>query len=82
MIPIAYFLIPYGLFLFIFLFFSFVNLYNLIKFGTTNFTAFLATFIFLAGSALLLYTSYNYIIAIDWSRTIDVIPTLSAPSFE
>lgn len=81
MIPIAALLIPYALFLLIFLFFSFVNLYHLIKFGSTNFVAFMATFLFLAGSVLILYTSYTYIINTDWTRTIDVIPDLSAPTY-
>ncbi len=83
MISISYlFLIPYGLFLLIYLCFSLVNLYHLIKFGTANLTAFLVTFLFLAGAVLILYTSYNYILTIDWTRTINIVPNLSSPTFE
>lgn len=85
MIPIAYFLIPYGAFLILFLFFALVDLFHLIGFGrATGMVGFLATFIFLAGTVFALNASYNYIMAIDWTYTIDVIswiPSLNSPAF-
>lgn len=73
MIPIAVFLIPYTLFLLVFLFFSFVNIYHLIHFGrATGIMGFFATFLFLAITVLILNTTYLYAIGIDWSQTFNL----------
>jgi hypothetical protein len=85
MYPIAYFLIPYGILLLLFLFFTFVDLWHLVGFGkATGIVGFIATFIFLAGAVLLLNESYKYIIDIDWEYTMNVldsVPSFNAPSF-
>ncbi len=81
MIPLFVLLIPYGLFLLIFLFFALVNLFHLLRFSPLNLLTFFATFLFLAGTTLILTTSYNYLITINWSQVIDLLPNFSAPTY-
>lgn len=65
-------LIPYLLFLFLWLFFSLVAVYHMIKFGFKNFTTFFTTFIFVAVSLVLLVVSYNFLIQIDWDTSVSI----------
>lgn len=82
MIPLAIFLIPYGLFLFAFLFFSFVNVYHIIHFGrATGIVGFFAVFIYLAIAVLILYATYTMTAPVDWSRTMDVFSSFAPSSF-
>lgn len=66
-IPLIGFLFLYLLFAFTWLIFSLIALYHMIKYGQINFATFLTTFIYLGGSALLLFSSYQYLSQIDWS---------------
>jgi len=66
-IPIIAFLYFYLLFIAVWLIFSLIALYHMIKFGQINFTSFLTTFIYLAGSAVIVFLSYQYLSRIDWS---------------
>lgn len=66
-IPLIIFLILYCLFVFVWLIFSLVALYHMIKYGQINFTTFITTFAYLAGSAVILFLSYEYLSRIDWS---------------
>ncbi len=74
--PLALLLIPYGLFLLCFFIFSFFALAHLFIFGEKNFTTFLATFLFIAGSVLVLNTSWNFLVTIDWKEPIAFIASL------
>lgn len=81
MIPLSVFLIPYALFLFVFFFFSFVNIYHLIHYTTSGFWGFFSTVVFAAVTVVILSATYTAVIQIDWSRTIQIIPSFSAPTF-
>ncbi len=82
MVPIAILLIPYGLFLLAFLFFSFAHIYHLIHFGrATGIVGFLATFIYIAVTVLLLYATYTATADIEWSRALDIFSSFTPPSF-
>ncbi|MDP3985285.1 MAG: hypothetical protein Q8P82_00840 [bacterium] len=81
MIPLSIILIPYGLFLMGFFFFTFVNVYHLIRFGVGGFVGFFTVFLFFGVSALLLFITYMYAMEIDWTRGF-VIPSFGAPVFE
>jgi ABC-type maltose transport system permease subunit len=65
-IPLVAFLFFYLLFVFIWLIFSLVALYHMIKYGQLNFTAFSTTFIYIGVSIILLFISYQYLSQIDW----------------
>ncbi|MBA3047872.1 hypothetical protein KKC83_00275 [Patescibacteria group bacterium] len=65
-------LIPYLLFLLLWLIFSLVAVYHMIKFGFKNFTTFFTTFIFVAVSLALLAVSYSFLMQIDWDTQITI----------
>ncbi|MBU4375157.1 hypothetical protein KKH38_01490 [Patescibacteria group bacterium] len=65
-------LIPYLLFLLLWLIFSLVAVYHMIKFGFKNFTTFFTTFIFAAVSLALLAVSYSFLMQIDWDTQITI----------
>ncbi|MEA3463915.1 MAG: hypothetical protein U9R14_02480 [Patescibacteria group bacterium] len=69
-------LIPYLLFLLLWLIFSIVAIYHMMKFGFKNFTAFFTTFIFIGISILILAASYNFINQIDWQIQITVFENM------
>lgn len=66
-IPLIGFLFLYLLFVAVWLIFSLIALYHIIRYGQINFTTFLATFTYIAGSSLILFLSYGYLSRIDWS---------------
>ncbi|MBI4262213.1 hypothetical protein HY624_01665 [Candidatus Uhrbacteria bacterium] len=74
--PLAIFLIPYGLFLLCFFIFALFALAHLFVFGEKNFTTFLATFLFIVASVLVLNTSWNLLVSIDWKEPVALIASL------
>lgn len=70
MIEISYyvFLIIYGLGLAIFVIFSLFNLYHLFVYGFLSYASFLATFLFLAGTVVVLFLTYQIGSQIDWTQ--------------
>lgn len=66
-IPLIGFLFLYLLFVFVWLIFSLVALYHIIRYGQINFTTFFASFAYIVGSAMILFLSYGYLSQIDWS---------------
>lgn len=64
---IGIFLIPYTLFLVVWCALSAFAIYHLVKFGIQNFTTFLATFLYIAASAIVLFISFTTIVQIDWT---------------
>jgi len=69
-ITLSWFLVPYGLFLLVFIIFSLVNLYHILRWGGYTFVGFVATFIFLAGAILCLFSTYEHLKIIDWQTPI------------
>jgi len=63
-------LIAYGLVVAAFIVFALFNLYHLFSFGFLSFLGFFMTFIFLAGTVLILFITYTLASQIDWSQTI------------
>jgi len=72
-IPLIAFLYLYLLFLAVWLIFSLIALYHLLRFGQVNFATFFAAFFYLAGSVMLLFFSYQYLSPIDWSVGLTVL---------
>jgi len=68
-ISLSVFLILYGLAIVIFLIMALVNLFHLFAYGFLSFTSFLATFLFLAATVLLLFITYKFGLQIDWNQT-------------
>ncbi|MDD4271345.1 MAG: hypothetical protein PHF50_00910 [Patescibacteria group bacterium] len=72
-IPLYAFLFLYLLFVLIWLIFSLIALYHMIRYGQINFITFITTFAYLVGAALILFFSYEYLSQIDWSVGLTVM---------
>lgn len=66
-IPLIAFLYLYLLFVFVWLIFSLIALYHILRYGQINFTTFLAAFVYAAAAAVMLNLSYRQLSQIDWS---------------
>lgn len=69
-IQLFWILIPYLLFLAVFLIFSLINFYHILRWGGYTFVGFMATFIYLAGAILLIFQTYDILKTIDWWQII------------
>jgi len=78
--PLSIFLIIYFIFLVIFILFSYFDIYHLLKFGTLNITNFLVTFIYLGGSILIIFISWQYLSQIDWQQPIELFQGINFSS--
>ncbi len=70
--PLIIFLYIYFAFLFVWLIFSVIGVYHLIRYGFLNFMTFFSLFAYAALSFLILSVSYNYIKEVDWNVTISI----------
>ena len=73
-------LIPYGLLLAIFAIFSIVSLLHLVRYGSRTFFSFFVTFIYLAGTVLLLYSTAFLLSDVDWATSLIQLES-STPTF-
>ncbi|OGF30634.1 hypothetical protein A2533_00020 [Candidatus Falkowbacteria bacterium RIFOXYD2_FULL_35_9] len=71
-IQLSLFLYIYLAFIAVFLFYTFFNLYHIIRFGFVSFWAYFLTFAYIGLSIIALFISYIYIAEIDWSATLTV----------
>ncbi len=72
-IPFTIFLGLYLLAVFIVLLFGLASLYHLLKFGVLSTTSVTMTFLLWAGTISILFASYRFISAFDWSQSFDVV---------
>ena len=70
--PLWLLLIPYALFLLIFLIFSLVDLMNAWRFRTGFFSASFLILAYLAGTAVIVFVTYNLLSPVDWFQVIGV----------
>ncbi|MFH0988145.1 MAG: hypothetical protein V1763_02130 [Parcubacteria group bacterium] len=71
-IPLSVFLFAYLFFVACFLFFTYFNLFHMMKYGFTGFGAWVITVGYIALTVLALFVSYISIAQIDWSQTFDL----------
>jgi len=71
-IPLSIFLLGYLIYIAVFLFFSFFNLYHMTKYGFVSFWAWAVTVSYIVLTALALFVSYYYIAQIDWTQSFEV----------
>ena len=69
-LELSAFLYIYLLFLLFWLAFSNVALYHMFKFGFKNIVTYLSIFIYISVSGVILFTSFMYIVQIDWSQNV------------
>jgi len=70
--PLYILLIPYAIFLLIFLIFSLVDLMNAWRFRTGFFSASFLILAYLAGTAVIVFVTYNLLSPVDWFQVIGV----------
>lgn len=66
-IPFYSVLFVYGFFLLTFAAFALFNIGHLVQTGTFTFASFLVTFLFLAATAVIIWTTWNLLPDIDWT---------------
>jgi len=71
--PLSILLIPYLIFLLLWIFFSFVGIFHLLNFGFKNLVTLMAIFIYVGVALFILIISINYINHIDWSFKIGLL---------
>lgn len=50
--------------------FAFFDLFHVVRFGMWNFTTTTVTFLFIAGSVLILFVSFQWLSQVDWTQVI------------
>ena len=76
-IQLSLLLIPYIVFVLVFLFYTFSNVYHIVKFGFVSFFSYLVTFSYIIVTIAALFISYFYIAQINWDVTIQIINPVS-----
>jgi pilus assembly protein TadC len=70
--PLYIFFIIYLSFLLVWLAFSFIGVYHMLKFGFLNLTTFFSILIYITIAVLMLSVSYKYLSQIDWRMNITI----------
>lgn len=70
--PLVYLLYIYFGFLGLWLIFSLVAIFHMIKYSLANFRSYLYTMIYIAVSLIILIASLNYIMTIDWQMNVSM----------
>lgn len=76
-LPLAIFLLPYGIFLLAFGIFSLVDVVHLVKYRSSDLTAFVLTFLYASGAALLLYTTWYFLAGVNWNEQFTLFQSFS-----
>ncbi|MBI4713771.1 hypothetical protein HY771_01110 [Candidatus Uhrbacteria bacterium] len=71
-LPVSIFLLLYGAYLLLFLFYSLFNIYHLIRYGLYGFGLYLIITVFAGGTILLVSGSIFLLMKYDWSQPIFV----------
>lgn len=77
-LPLSLLLILYLVYLFLFFIFSFFILYHLVKFGFISFGILFMISLYLGVALFILLVSAQYLIQIDWQRSIEIFKTYSS----
>lgn len=80
-IPPYVLLIPYAVFLAFFAFFALANVLSLAKYGARNWIGFLASFIFVACTAFILFLTWQALLPMDWVTPVPLFGSSSVTTF-
>ena len=72
-LPLSTFLFAYIIYVAIFLFFTFFNLFHMLKYGFVSFWAYFLTTAYIIATALALFVSYFYIAQVDWTQGFEIL---------
>ncbi|HJV32413.1 MAG TPA: hypothetical protein VJ694_00120 [Patescibacteria group bacterium] len=79
-LPPIVLLLPYAVFLLGYVFFSFANVISLGKYGARNAVGLMASFVFVCGTAVIVFMTWQSLATVDWLTAVPLaaVPT---PSF-
>lgn len=69
-IPPFFLLVPYALFMLGYLFFAFANVISLTKYGARNAVGLLVSFVFISGTAVIVFLTWRSIGPMDWMTAV------------
>jgi len=72
-IPPYILLVIFGAFLLFFLFFAFANIFSIAKYGGGTTAGFIAVFIFISASAIVLFLIWRALPALDWQTPMPIL---------
>lgn len=79
--PLYYFLIPYAVFLAIYLIFILINVYHLAVFSSASLASFFVTVLFLAGAFYIFFWSWTLGQPLDWKQMVTIFKDISFFTF-
>jgi hypothetical protein len=80
-IPAYVLLAPFAIFMAGYVFFAFANVLSLAKYGARNGIGLVASFIFIAGTVLILFLAWQSLATTDWKTSLDLGGAASSPLF-
>ncbi|MDO8599227.1 MAG: hypothetical protein Q7S02_03895 [bacterium] len=63
-------LVPFGLFVALFIVFAAIDIMHMVKFGTYTFANYLALVVFLGGTAVILWATAQLLAPVEWSTVV------------
>ncbi|MFA5076016.1 MAG: hypothetical protein WC480_01210 [Patescibacteria group bacterium] len=75
MITLSIFLYIYLFLVVIFILFAMFVIYHVIRFSFWGLPAFLATFLFIAATVIILFVTLDYCARVDWQQPIQILPS-------
>lgn len=76
-LPPIVLLLPYAVFMLGYVFFSFANVISLGKYGARNAVGLMASFVFICGTAIIVFMTWQSLATIDW---LTAVPLASVPT--
>ena len=77
--PLAIILVPYGMVALVFAVVALLNIYHLIHYSATTKASFAFTFVFLAGTAVIAFLTWQAVGGIDWQTPISISLSSGSP---
>jgi len=68
--PLSLILIPYGILVLLFILLAAYSVHNLVRYGATTNSSFVATFAFLAGAVFVMFFTWQGLRGTDWTQEV------------
>jgi uncharacterized membrane protein YfcA len=78
-LPPIVLLLPFAVFMLGYVFFAFANVISLAKYGARNAVGLTASFIFVAGSAVILFMTWQALGPVDWFAAVPLAALPTSP---
>ncbi len=81
--PLSLVLIPYGIVILVFALLAMYSVHNLVRYGATTNSSFVATFAFLGGAVFVMFFTWYALRGTDWTQEISLgapVASFTAPN--